>query len=85
MISRSVTALSGGRFEAHCGGCGLPSNPITSTSAENAWAQFQRLGWTWYVPDFANHAGYALCPKCRESPPNADEAVKRAMKGRKKR
>lgn len=60
----TLHSLSGGRWEAQCGGCMAYSAPVAAVDAAGAWVELQQLGWEHFRHPTWGGSGYAVCPAC---------------------
>jgi hypothetical protein len=55
--------VNSGSFVAQCGRCLRLSRRVDAVSAEHAWSELLRDGWTWYADPLAA-TRYASCLDC---------------------
>jgi|HubBroStandDraft_1064217.scaffolds.fasta_scaffold484809_2 hypothetical protein len=55
--------LSEGSYEAQCGTCLRFSSPVDAVSAEHAWSELIKRGWTWHTKGVGG-TRYASCLEC---------------------
>jgi hypothetical protein len=76
-------SVAGRRFAATCGKC-LLSDFVPAGDAADAWGQLLRLGWSLYTSEVMAGRTYAICPSCTTNPVRIEDAVKSALKARKR-